>query len=1486
MNKKITLLLIIESIFSYSGALRYDIPFIDYQSFALNNGKFKVGNENINIYKYDGTKVGIIEKMPNFDGVNKEANYSYLDDPQILSGVKHIGNLHFGYEFLSRHIRRDVNLYENNNNIFSKNDSELTTEEYYRRRNEIKKFSEIAEGKEYMPIGTDWAIVRLDRVLHDGTQNEVLYDLSKLSIGDLVARMGRGNTTISNENGTMTRVNRTYTGGLNKITYFASDPFETRINISFSRIPVTVMDIGTNNGDSGSPLFWWDKDNKKWLYLANNSAGNGASETNPWHVYSVLRSNVSKYKEIKNKTNSNEISNAYNVVFNNNKLIVDGKEIYFDKNFINDDTSLNFYKVKNQVFNIPNLTIQVLSKTNTNEARLEFKEDTKIDGIADLKAAGYVVAEGKTLTYKLKINEGNVVRKIGKGTLHVNSTGNNEGDINIGEGTLVLSNAGGYGAKNVRVAKGATVKIMSADQLNKNNIYFGLRGGKLDLNGNNLNFEDIYHIDSDAEINNSNSQKSNFTLSAKGEQDRVYLGSFKGNLDVTYTPTNETKWELRGNSEINGNLNINKGKVKVIGDNVIVGADNDVLENEYIRARFKSNEVSVNTNLEIGRAAEIESNINVKNGARLDANLEGIVKDKQGKLDFVNGKTEEEINKSKILGNINFENNNTFNMNVENNNKLEIDAKLSGSANITKKGDGVAEINSKDNSIAGNITVEKGRLKVEEKTSLGNTVSLINGNAILEVENRVDFSNLLDRIDKNSSGVLSLGEDVPILDTKYKNYPKLYLGTTKNITIGSDNIKISDEIKTINLGGDNGSVTLKGMHLSKDAKNINIEDGTKVLIDKVLDDNKFKFVVKNGSVNIREILTKNRIIDLQYGNFADYSSNDIILQNSEGVLELENENTSETDMYIGAKENTTVTVNNITTSGDYKLSGRGNLIVNSNLLDKNIVVDGQRSTSGTVKINTENPSYTGNITVMGNREGSENGNITLIVDKENVLGKDNKFLIKDGGVLDVKGTKLNLKLDDANNQRGSIVNSGSGISELNLLVENNLKINNLISGDIKVIKRGNADLEFINIDNKLKELDITSGTLNVNVNALKGTNINIKENTRANINIDANMKTVNNEGTINLNDSVLTLDKYNPSKTSIINLFLNNRESLLNINSTDSSEKVNMNIYLGSNINKDKEIVIGSLPNEINLLNSSDLSNMYRYKLVKRDMLALLTKIIEEKQVNKLWFLNELNLLSSSVTPSKFESGIYASFVNYTKKDNKEDSIYKNDLSSNGVKLNLEILNKVKNIDILSGFDFSTMYTSVTTKTEDKDVDSRFLVTEILPKIGVKYGMFRVEGRLGYINVYDTVNSKNIHMIKHNLDLYINPVFKVTKDLDIEYMNTLGYVINPIISSNYEETIENASPFSGRYITGVKLKHKYVDTFFDVDLGFNLAKINIKKDNDVLENTYTDMLRTKFSLGLDGKPTKNILINAKFGLNLNRNTYSSYNFDLGFGYKW
>ncbi|WP_197034475.1 S6 family peptidase [Streptobacillus canis] len=1477
MNRKLLFILLITSFSSFSGALRYDITAEDYESFAMNNGKFKLGNTNVNVYKKDGSKSGTLEVVPNFDGVNTEGSYSFLDDPQILSGVKHIGNLRFGYEFLSRHIRKDVNLYNGNKKVVSRfrDKDTLNYEEYNLKINELKKFSETAIGNQYTSIGTDWALVRLDRVLHDATTNEVLYDLSRVSENDLVARMGRGERTVSFEDGTSSKLNRTYSGGLNRITKFYNGLDEKRVNIRLDKTPKTAMDIGTNNGDSGSPLFWWDKENKKWLFLANNSAGNGALENRGWDVVSILRSDIDKYRDLKLKTQSNEIDDAYSAEFKSNKLLINGKEV-FNANITKRNEESDFYNLKNQIFNVPNLVIQVLSNTNINEARLEFKENTRIDGIADLKTAGYVIDEDKTLTYKLKINKGNIVRKIGKGTLYVNSLGNNEGDINIGEGTLLLNNTGGYAAKNIRVAKGAIVKLMSENQLNANNIYFGLRGGKLDLNGNSLKFEDIYHIDRDAEIKNTSEKFSNFELNFKGDENRTYLGSFIGNINLKYKPSNNIAWELRGKSDIKGKFDIEDGKVIFTGDNIIVGAYNDILLNEFERSSFKSKEINVKGGsiLEFKRAIEVDSNINLSPDSKIELILEGEVKDKGENLDFENSKTEEEINKTILKGNINFSETSTienFKLNIENNNKVVINSKIAGNVKATKTGKGLLEISSIDNINTGTFVINEGKVKVAEKTSLGNTITKISEDSILEVDKNIDFPNLLDRIDKSSTGILSLGENVTNLDVKYKNYPNLYLGSSKEITIGNENIKIPEEINIINLGGDGGIINLKGKGLLRKDKTINIYKGSKV---NIIEDN-------------NQEIDEPKVINLNYGAFGEYKDKKYIKEGSLGVLELENEKNIENTMYVGAKKNTSLSLDNIEVKDEYKLSGRGTLILNNNLISKNIIVDAQYSDSGVIDINSINPTYIGNITIIGNREDKNQGSITLKIDNKEELGNNNSFLIKDGGILDVSATELNLRLHKDNEDSGKIINSGNNESKLNLLVEENILVNNLITGDIKVVKSGNGDIEFTNSENTIKDLEINSGKLIVREDELENTNIILKENTEAEILADVSLKSVNNSGIIKSEDNIINIGNYLGSSSSLIDLVLNNKENLLNIENVDV---VNVKVTLGNDINKDKDVLIGTLPGKINLVNADNLSNLFKYKVTKKEMQAILTKIISEKAVSRLYFLNELNLLATNSDVSIFKNGVYASFINYNKKDNEvnsqENKKYQNSLLSNGVKLDIEVVNKIKDLEILSGVDFKTMYSNVSTKLEENEVNSNFLITEILPKFGIKYGMFSGETKIGYINVLDTTEKGNIHMIKHSLDVSISPVFKLTKDIELQYLNNLGYVINPIIKDNMKVKVENSSPFYARYNTGIKLKHKYVDAYVEADLGVNLSKINLKENEVSLDNTYTDVLRTKFKIGLDGKPTKNILISTNFGLNLNRKSYSDYSFKLGLGYSW
>ena len=82
---------------------------------------------------------------------------------------------------------------------------------------------------------------------------------------------------------------------------------------------------------------------------------------------------------------------------------------------------------------------------------------------------------------------------MGTGTLLVNGKGKNLGDISVGDGTVILDqkaeNDQQQAFNQVGITSGrGTVVLANDKQVNPNKIYFGFRGGRLDLNGNALSF--------------------------------------------------------------------------------------------------------------------------------------------------------------------------------------------------------------------------------------------------------------------------------------------------------------------------------------------------------------------------------------------------------------------------------------------------------------------------------------------------------------------------------------------------------------------------------------------------------------------------------------------------------------------------------------------------------------------------------------------------------------------------------------------------------------------------------------------------------------------------------------------------------------------------------------------------------------------------------------------------------------------------------------
>ena len=137
--------------------------------------------------------------------------------------------------------------------------------------------------------------------------------------------------------------------------------------------------------------------------------------------------------------------------------------------------------------------------------------------------------------------------------------------------------------KEVGIVSGrATVQLNSADQVDSNNIYFGFRGGRLDLNGNSLTFKRIQNTDEGAMLVNHNAtQASDIIITGSdttnnqggdltNKRDIAFNGWFgdkddtknTGRLNVNYNPLNkDNHFLLSGGTNLKGNITQNGGNL-------------------------------------------------------------------------------------------------------------------------------------------------------------------------------------------------------------------------------------------------------------------------------------------------------------------------------------------------------------------------------------------------------------------------------------------------------------------------------------------------------------------------------------------------------------------------------------------------------------------------------------------------------------------------------------------------------------------------------------------------------------------------------------------------------------------------------------------------------------------------------------------------------------------------------------------------------------
>ncbi|VWL85753.1 S6 family peptidase [Oceanivirga miroungae] len=1159
------------SSYSFSILGRSDIDISEYEDFALNNSKFEIGRKNVIVYKKDGTRSGVIEKaIPNFDSLTDNTHWTLWDDSQIFTGADHVNDVS-SLSFTKRHLRKDVELFE-----ASKDD------------NILSKFSEDSKLAIKFKIGSDYSFGRGEKVAFEAKHNKV-FDGKDVVRGNLVARAGAGTNKLAREEGGSiagTDYGK-FTGGLNHISGTENlNNHDRAFLVTLQKKQLTPLDAEALRGDSGSPIFYYDTSDDTWKIVASNSGGS-LDPYDAYGKYSVYRSAKTMIDEYK-KQISTEIDND-TVEINNGGLIVGGKKTVFDKykgnliksgtiNAISNHTySEELISDKNQVFNANNTQITVNGNLDTKIARFEFKHNATIKGNGNLQTAGYIVENGATLTMENNINEGIIVRKIGEGTLKISGTGNNEGKLFLGDGKTILSQTGGYAASDIKLAQQAEVFLDKDGQIKENNIYFGLRGGIVDLNGHNLNFNDIYHIDKGATFKNTNeNEKSKFTFNPTGN--RVFLGSFKDNMDIDYI--SDSNWQLRGDTDIKGDININNGSITVVGDNLVTTNKNYVENDQFKEVKIKAANINVNNNktLNVKRASKIDANINAKANSNILLEAKGKIPEK---INYV-GQDYSEINKIELKGGLSLEAGSNLKMDLEKEHNIEINSKIKGNGNILKVGEGTAKITSVENTENNSkISIEGGKLYVENENSLGNSHTTISNNSVLAINGNANLANILNRVDRSSKGTISFNENIESIPTEYKNYSNLFIGSFSDIVIGTEGSKIDSSLTKLNLGGDTGTITLKGLKDDNTSRNIVVGDGvhnSTIIIDGISEENKNLNITTNKKANlIFKNVQENAeipIISLNYGTYTDKNNSNLLKENASGVLVYESNEESvsvKKDYAIGAKKDTTVNIGSIVTNKDlYKFSGEGTLNINATGFEnKEINVDAQYQNGGVVNISSDN-KLLNDIKVIGNKDGKNDGSITLNLAKDSINGNNN-VVVKDGGIIDLNSNNLDKSLSDDSNEFGVVKNTSSDTSTLNISKDTVIKPK--ILGNINILNNSHT-LELTNEANEFSEntsislnnatLNNYSNSINENVSiSLDNSRINTKKSIKSSI-TSKNESTIERENKENINVNKIVVEDGNLtlSTKSELNEGANKSKSVKDVRSNYKSIVLNDNSNL------------------------------------------------------------------------------------------------------------------------------------------------------------------------------------------------------------------------------------------------------------------------------------------------------------------------------------
>ncbi|WP_308472712.1 S6 family peptidase [Neisseria gonorrhoeae] len=522
--------------YSEAALVRDDVDYQIFRDFAENKGKFFVGATDLSVKNKRGQNIGnALSNVPMIDfsvaDVNKRI--ATVVDPQYAVSVKHAkAEVHtFYYGQYNGH--NDVADKENEYRVVEQNNyephkawgaSNLGRLEDYNMARFNKFVTEVApiaptdagggldtykdknRFSSFVRIGAGRQLVYEKGVYHQ-EGNEKGYDLRDLSQAYRYAIAGTPYKDI-NIDQTMNTEGLIGFGNHNK-QYSAEE-----LKQALSQDALTNYGV---LGDSGSPLFAFDKQKNQWVFLGTYDywAGYGKKSWQEWNIYKKEFADKIKQHDNAGTVKGNG-EHHWKTTGTNSHIGSTAVRLAGNERDANNGQNVTFED---------NGTLVLDQNINQGAGGLFFKGDYTVKGANNditWLGAGIDVADGKKVVWQVKNPNGDRLAKIGKGTLEINGTGVNQGQLKVGDGTVILNQQADADKKvqafsQVGIVSGrGTLVLNSPDQINPNNLYFGFRGGRLDANGNDLTFEHIRNVDEGARIVNHNTDHaSTITLTGK-----------------------------------------------------------------------------------------------------------------------------------------------------------------------------------------------------------------------------------------------------------------------------------------------------------------------------------------------------------------------------------------------------------------------------------------------------------------------------------------------------------------------------------------------------------------------------------------------------------------------------------------------------------------------------------------------------------------------------------------------------------------------------------------------------------------------------------------------------------------------------------------------------------------------------------------------------------------------------------------------------------